>query len=129
MVVDQWSDEDVDRLFQAFADTTRRDIVRRVTVGEFSVSGLAALYAMSFAAVQKHVAVLERASLVTKEKRGREQIVRANHDGLQRARRLLDEYEVIWRQRTERIADLLADGNLYSGQPVVRKAEDSEAGE
>ena len=64
---------------------------------------------MSFAAVQKHVAVLERASLVTKEKRGREQIVRANHDGLQKARRLLDEYEVIWRQRADRIADLLAE--------------------
>ena len=106
---DQLSDEELDRLFQAFADTTRRDIVRRVTVGEYSVSGLAALYAMSFAAVQKHVAVLERASLVSKEKRGREQIVRANHDGLQRARRLLDEYEVIWRQRAERIADLLAE--------------------
>ncbi len=113
MVVDQLreplSDEELDRLFQAFADTTRRDIVRRVTVGEYSVSGLAALYAMSFAAVQKHVAVLERASLVSKEKRGREQIVRANHDGLQKARRLLDEYEVIWRQRAERIADLLAE--------------------
>jgi DNA-binding transcriptional ArsR family regulator len=113
MVVDQLraqlNDEELDRLFQAFADTTRRDIVRRVTVGEYSVSGLAALYAMSFAAVQKHVAVLERASLVSKEKRGREQIVRANHDGLQRARRLLDEYEVIWRQRAERIADLLAE--------------------
>ncbi len=113
MVVDQLrkplSDDDLDRLFQAFADATRRDIVRRVTVGEYSVSGLAALYAMSFAAVQKHVAVLERASLVSKEKRGREQIVRANHDGLQKARRLLDEYEVIWRQRTERIADLLAE--------------------
>jgi DNA-binding transcriptional ArsR family regulator len=117
MVVDQLknqfrkplSDDDLDRLFQAFADATRRDIVRRVTVGEYSVSGLAALYAMSFAAVQKHVAVLERASLVSKEKRGREQIVRANHDGLQKARRLLDEYEVIWRQRTERIASLLAE--------------------
>jgi DNA-binding transcriptional ArsR family regulator len=113
MVVDQLraqlNDEELDRLFQAFADTTRRDIVRRVTVGEYSVSGLAALYAMSFAAVQKHVAVLERASLVSKEKRGREQIVRANHDGLQRARRLLDEYEVIWRQRADRIADLLAE--------------------
>ncbi|RKR12761.1 ArsR/SmtB family transcription factor [Arthrobacter oryzae] len=113
MVVDQLreplSDEELDRLFQAFADPTRRDIVRRVTVGEYSVSGLAALYAMSFAAVQKHVAVLERASLVSKEKRGREQIVRANHDGLQKVRRLLDEYEVIWRQRTERIADLLAE--------------------
>jgi DNA-binding transcriptional ArsR family regulator len=109
MVVDQRSGADVDRLFQALADATRRDIVRRVTVSEYSVSGLAALYAMSFAAVQKHVAVLERASLVTKEKRGREQIVRGNHEGLQKARRLLDEYEAIWRQRAERIADILAE--------------------
>src|SRR3954465_2067118 len=113
MVVDQLGtqlrDEEIDRLFQAFADSTRRDIVRRVTVGEYTVSGLAALYAMSFAAVQKHVAVLERASLVTKEKRGREQIVRGNHEGLQKARRLLDEYEQIWRQRTARMADILAE--------------------
>lgn len=110
MVVDQLSDADVDRLFQALADATRRDIVRRVTGGGYSVSGLAALYAMSFAAVQKHVAVLERASLVTKEKHGREQIVRGNHEGLQKARRLLDEYEAIWRQRAERIAGILAEG-------------------
>lgn len=110
MVVDQLSETDLDRLFQALADTTRRDIVRRVTVGEYSVSGLAGLYTMSFAAVQKHVAVLERASLVTKEKRGREQIVRGNHDGLQKARQLLDEYEAMWRQRISRIADILAEG-------------------
>ncbi|MFC9353477.1 ArsR/SmtB family transcription factor [Arthrobacter sp. NPDC057013] len=109
MVVDQLSDAELDRLFQAFADTTRRDIIRRVTVGEYSVTGLAALYAMSFAAVQKHVAVLERASLVTKEKRGREQIVRGNHDGLEKARRLLDEYEAIWRHRVARITDILAE--------------------
>lgn len=110
MVVHQLSDADVDRLFQALADATRRDIVRRVTLAEYSVSGLAALYAMSFAAVQKHVAVLERASLVTKEKRGREQIVRGNHDGLVKARQLLDEYEAIWLQRADRIADILAEG-------------------
>ena len=132
MVVDQLrtqlSDEELDRLFQALADTTRRDIVRRVTVGEYSVSGLAALYAMSFAAVQKHVAVLERASLVSKEKRGREQIVRANHEGLQRARRLLDEYEVIWRQRSERIADLLAETKPQATQQVAGQAEASEEG-
>ena len=71
---------------------------------------LAEHYDMSFAAVQKHVAVLERASLVIKEKRGREQIVRARHEGLQRARRLLGEYEKIWRQRADRIADVLAEG-------------------
>jgi DNA-binding transcriptional ArsR family regulator len=110
MVVDQLRETELDRLFQAFADSTRRDIVRRVTAGEYSVSGLAGLYAMSFAAVQKHVAVLERASLVTKERRGREQIVRGNHEGLQKARRLLDDYEAIWRQRVSRIADILAEG-------------------
>ncbi|UKA74901.1 ArsR/SmtB family transcription factor [Arthrobacter sp. FW306-07-I] len=110
MVVDQLRETEVDRLFQAFADSTRRDIVRRVTVGEYSISGLAALYAMSFAAVQKHVAVLERASLVSKEKRGREQIVRGNHEGLQKARRLLDEYEQVWRQRAAKMADILAEG-------------------
>lgn len=109
MVVDELRDEDVDRLFQAFSDSTRRDIVRKVTSAPHSVSGLAQYYAMSFAAVQKHVAVLERAALVTKEKRGREQLVRANHEGLTRARQLLDEYEAIWRLRVGRIADILAE--------------------
>ncbi len=107
MVVDQLSEDVVDRLFQALSDATRRDIVRRVSAGPMSVSGLAAFYAMSFAAVQKHVAVLERATLVTKDKRGREQLVQANPDGLALARRLLDEYEEIWRQRAARITDLL----------------------
>jgi DNA-binding transcriptional ArsR family regulator len=110
MVVDQLRETELDRLFQALADSTRRDIVRRVTVSGHSVSGLADLYAMSFAAVQKHVAVLERATLVSKEKRGREQIVRGNHEGLEKARRLLDEYEAIWQERVGRIADILAEG-------------------
>jgi DNA-binding transcriptional ArsR family regulator len=100
----------LDRLFQALADATRRDIVARVLTGEYSVSALAAEYAMSFAAVQKHVAVLERASLVTKEKRGREQMVRIHLEGLRRARRLLDDYEEIWQQRVARIDDILAEG-------------------
>lgn len=118
MVVDQLSEETVDRLFQALSDATRRDIVRRVSSEPSSVSGLAALYAMSFAAVQKHVAVLERASLVTKEKRGREQMVKANRDGLQRARQLLDEYEAIWRQRAVQIAGILAEDNEQLGDAL-----------
>lgn len=109
MVVEKLSEESADRLFQALSDATRRDIVRRVSGAPLSVSGLAALYAMSFAAVQKHVAVLERASLVTKEKRGREQLVQANPEGLARARRLLDEYEVIWRRRAGQITEILAE--------------------
>lgn len=73
------------------------------------MSALAAHYAMSFAAVQKHVAVLEQASLVTKEKRGREQMVRANRETVRKARQLLDEYEQIWRQRVDRITEILAE--------------------
>ena len=69
MVVDTVT---ADRLFHALADATRRDILRRSADGELSVSRLADGYPMSFAAVQKHVVVLERAGLVTKERRGRE---------------------------------------------------------
>ncbi|GAB3042350.1 metalloregulator ArsR/SmtB family transcription factor [Parafrigoribacterium mesophilum] len=102
------SDAEVDRLFHALADTTRRDIVTRVMEREQSVSELAHNYAMSFAAVQKHVALLERCALVSKQRRGREQIVRGNLQTVQRAIRLLDAYEEIWRQRAERIDDILA---------------------
>ena len=101
------SDDDVDRLFHALADRTRRDIVERTSTGEHSVSELAARYDMSFAAVQKHVAVLERADLVRKQRRGRQQIVRTNIDAVRRARALLDEMETLWRGRIDRFADVL----------------------
>lgn len=108
MVVDLLDQEEVDRVFAALADATRRDILTRVLDEEASVSALAARYAMSFAAVQKHVAVLERASLVTKERRGREQLVRGAVDTVRVASRLLERYEEIWRGRVERIDALLA---------------------
>jgi DNA-binding transcriptional ArsR family regulator len=107
MVVDDLTDEDVDHLFHALADATRRDILRRSTRGEPSVSRLAEAYPMSFAAVQKHVAVLERAGLVTKERRGREQLVRTDPEALRRARLALDQLEVVWRDRADRMAGLL----------------------
>jgi DNA-binding transcriptional ArsR family regulator len=110
MVVDELADEEVDRLFHALADATRRDILHRCVGGEPSVSRLADVYPMSFAAVQKHVAVLERAGLVSKERRGREQLVRSDPGGVGRARRVLDELEAAWRGRVERMADLLAEG-------------------
>jgi DNA-binding transcriptional ArsR family regulator len=108
MVVGGVTDEDVDRLFQALADTTRRDILHRCIQAEPSVSRLADVYPMSFAAVQKHVAVLERAGLVIKERRGREQLVRTDQAAVGRARRVLDELETAWRGRVDRMADLLA---------------------
>lgn len=96
-------------MFHALADATRRDIVRLVLVGERSVSDLARRYPMSFAAVHKHVAVLERAGMVTKHRRGREQLVRAEIDAVRRAARVLDELEAVWRHRIDRIGDLLAE--------------------
>lgn len=102
-------DEEIDRIFRALADATRRDIVRRTLAGEASVSELAGAYDMSFAAVQKHVAVLEAAGLVTKHPDGRQRIVRCNPDAIKRAQALLDRYEQIWRARIERLDALLAE--------------------
>lgn len=104
------SDEEVDRIFRALADATRRDIMRRTLTDESTVSELAAAYDMSFAAVQKHVAVLEGAELVTKHPRGRERLVRGNPEAIRRAQSLLDGYEQIWRGRIGRLDDLLAAG-------------------
>lgn len=110
MVVGELADDAIDDLFHALADPTRRDIVRRAAAGEPSVSRLAQPYPMSFAAVQKHVAVLERAGLVTKERRGREQLVRTDAGAVGRARQALDELEATWRGRVDRMSDLLAPG-------------------
>lgn len=107
MVVDELTEASVDRTFHALADATRRDILRRCAQGDSSVSRLAETYPMSFAAVQKHVAVLERAGLVTKQRRGREQLVRSDPDAVQRARQALDQLELAWRERVERMSHLL----------------------
>ena len=104
------SDADTDRLFRALADTTRRDIVARLLSNEpASVSALAAHYDMSFAAVQKHVAVLEDAGLVTKHAQGRERIVTGNPERLAQARALLQQLEQRWVSRIRQLDTLLAE--------------------
>lgn len=100
---------DFDRTFAALADATRRDIVRRAIAGEEGVLELAEHYPMSFAAVQKHVAVLERAGLVGKERIGRRKVVRTRLEGLRIAQRLLNDYEELWRGRIERMTNLMND--------------------
>jgi DNA-binding transcriptional ArsR family regulator len=100
---------DPDRIFGALGDPTRRDIVRRAIEGTEGVAELAAHYPMSFAAVQKHVAVLERAGLVSKHRSGRRKVVRTNLEGLRLARRLLDRYEELWRERVARMTQLISE--------------------
>ncbi|KMO79925.1 ArsR family transcriptional regulator [Mycolicibacterium obuense] len=112
-------DEDrADALFHALADRTRRDIVRRVLAGEHSVSTLAAHYDMSFAAVQKHVAVLDRAGLITKRRHGREQLASGEVTAIRSVSSLLAELEQVWRGRVARIDDLLASENAASDNAV-----------
>ncbi len=109
MVVDQReSEESLNRLFRALADGTRRDILARSLTQTPSVTELAGRYSMSFAAVQKHVAVLERAGLVHKHAHGREQLVSTDRERIRRASELLASYENIWRQRVAQLDDLLA---------------------
>ncbi|MFE6736023.1 ArsR/SmtB family transcription factor [Microbacterium sp. NPDC057650] len=103
------SETEIDRVFHALATSTRRDILRRTIDREQSVSELARDYDMSFAAVQKHVAVLEEARLVIKRAEGRERLVRANPDMIARAKALLARYEELWRARIARLDDLLAE--------------------
>jgi DNA-binding transcriptional ArsR family regulator len=98
----------LDQVFGALADATRRDILARVMAAEASVTELAARYDMSFAAVQKHVAVLERARLVTKRKDGRAQRVTGNPDAVRRANRLLAQFEERWQARVVSLDELLA---------------------
>jgi DNA-binding transcriptional ArsR family regulator len=112
MVVDALTVPDsthIDLLFRALSDATRRDIVRLVLQGDYSVSDLARRYPISFAAVQKHVAVLERADLISKEQRGRERIVRGRIESVRDVNRLLDQLEDSWRGRMQRFGDVLAD--------------------
>jgi len=110
MVVDtEPGQEEIDRIFQALADGTRRDILARVIDREQSVSVLARSYAMSLPAVQKHVVVLERAGLVGKTRVGREQQVHAVPARIRLVMSLLERYETLWRHRIDAIDRLLAE--------------------
>jgi len=100
---------DPDRIFSALADATRRDIVSRAISGGEGIAELAEHYPMSFAAVQKHIAVLERAGLVSKQRFGRRKVVRTRLEGLRVAQDLLDRYEQLWRERIDRMQDLITD--------------------
>ena len=104
MVVDS-----ADRLFFALSDATRRDIVTQTLDRERSVSELGRLYPISLTAVQKHVAVLVDAGLVSKHRSGREQLVRGEIDQLRRVHELLDELEALWRARLDRFEDVLTE--------------------
>jgi hypothetical protein len=99
----------VDRLFQALADRTHRDILRLVLSTEQSVSALAARYPMSFAAVQKHVAVLELLSWSGNAARAENNWCGGTSRRWAPSTRLLDKYAAVWRNRIDQMDELLAE--------------------
>lgn len=119
-----FDEDEVDLIFHALADRTRRDIMGKVSESEQSISDLARQYEMSFAAIQKHVSVLEKASLVTKQVSGRQKIVRNNPDTLHRATEMLARYERIWTQRIDAIGRIL-DEEPAGRQPSKRRGKDT----
>ncbi|KQR39714.1 ArsR/SmtB family transcription factor [Microbacterium sp. Leaf159] len=123
------SEAEVDRVFHALATSTRRDILRRTIEREQSVSTLASEYEMSFAAVQKHVAVLEAADLIVKRAEGRERLVRANPEMIARARALLARYEELWRSRVARLDELLAEPPASASDTTTDTTDDSRTEE
>ncbi|MDF3044784.1 MAG: transcriptional regulator [Ornithinibacter sp.] len=111
VIVNENTEDTADAMFHALSDRTRRDILRRVLAGEHSVTTLAAKYDMSFAAVQKHVAVLEKAGLLTKRRNGREQLASGDVQAVRSVASMLDELEGVWRGRVARIEALLIEEN------------------
>ena len=100
----------LDLIFQSLADGTRRDILKRLTKAEQTVGELARPYAMSLAAIAKHIGVLERAGLVTKERSGKERVVRIVPATLKAAETHLSEYEKLWAARYDALEALLNNG-------------------
>lgn len=108
MVVDDPTEAETDLIFRALCDRTRRDILRRAMAGDLSVSGIASHYAMSTTAIQKHVGVLERAGLVERRRRGREQLVQTRIDTISRAQSILEEFEQLWADRLDSLGAYLS---------------------
>jgi DNA-binding transcriptional ArsR family regulator len=98
-----------DLVFHALADATRRDIVEVALEGDLSVSALGRRYPVSLTAIQKHVAVLERAGLVHKRRQGREQLVSTDIRAVHAAGQLLERLEAVWLDRLQRFSDVLAE--------------------
>ncbi|MYE06411.1 MAG: winged helix-turn-helix transcriptional regulator [Chloroflexi bacterium] len=103
-------ENDLNRVFHALGDPTRRAILDRLAEGEATVSQLSRPFPLSFAAVSKHLGVLERAGLVTREARGRERVCRINPTALDDARSWLEFHQRFWTERLEVLAALVEAG-------------------
>ncbi len=109
--------EDLDLLFGALADATRRGIVEHLAVGEATVTELAAPFSISLPAISRHLKVLERASIITRSQQGRWRRARLSPTSLASSAAWLSQFERLWAERLDRLDDHLA--RLTSAQPTT----------
>ena len=107
---DARADAQLDTIFRALADSTRRALLARLAQGPASVGELAAPFDVSLPAVSKHLRVLERASLITREINGRVHRCSLSAEPLADAVAWLDHYRAFWDSNLEALADYFEDG-------------------
>ena len=100
---------ELDTIFASLADPTRRDILARVARGELSIGDIAAKYDVSFAAISKHLTVLEKARLIIKRREGKKQMVTLAPDALMSADEYLEQYRQMWEQRFNKLDEILME--------------------
>ena len=101
----------LDLVFQSLADPTRRDILAQVSKQALSVGEIAKQYDLTFAAVSKHLKVMERAKLIIKQRRGKERIVSAAPSTLHEASDYLKRYEAMWNERFDALDEYLKNSS------------------
>jgi DNA-binding transcriptional ArsR family regulator len=100
---------DIDRVFHALGDPSRRAMVEKLSEGPISVSRLAEPLSITLAAVVQHLQVLEESGLVQTEKVGRVRTCRLEPDGLSAARQWIDDRRTVWERKLDRLADILGE--------------------
>lgn len=97
----------LDNIFASLSDPTRRDILSRVAHCELSVGELAAHYNLTFAAISKHLKVMERACLIVKRRDGKKQMVSLAPEALMSADEYLEQYRRMWQSRYDKLETLI----------------------
>lgn len=101
------SNKQLDLLFIALSDTTRRSILAQVAKVEMSIGEIAEHYKLTFAAISKHIMVLEKANLITKRRRGKEQVVVIVPGTVNIAHEHIEKYANMWGNRFDKLENIL----------------------
>ena len=101
----------LDRVFQALADTTRRNILLQIREQDQTVNDIASQYEISLPAVSKHLKVLERAGLISRKKEGRKRLCHAEPNLLAEPLAWLEFYQSFWNDKLDNLKAFIEQEN------------------